>query len=84
MRFLEDPSFIGREIDHAVRDNHIDRLRRQGNVLDFALEKLDVRGARLGLILAGEGEHLVGHVEAIRLTCGPDPLRRQQHVDTAA
>ena len=38
----------------------------------------------LALVLAREGQHLVGHVEAIGLAARPDPPGRQQHVDPAA
>ena len=37
------------------------------DLLDVALEELDVRHAGLGALRAGELEHLVGHVEADRL-----------------
>ena len=46
--------------------------------------ELDVRGAGLGGVALGEGEHLVGHVEADRAAGRTDPLGRQQHVDAAA
>ncbi len=36
------------------------------------------------LVRPGEGQHLVSHVQAIRLAGGPDALRREQHVDAAA
>ena len=52
--------------------------------LDVALEELDVGDAGLGGIPLGEGEHLVGHVDAERATGRPDPLGRQQDVDAAA
>ena len=56
----------------------------QGNVFDFALEELDVFDAGLALVLAGEGEHVVGHVEAVGLAGGSDAFGGEQHVDAAA
>ena len=38
----------------------------------------------LALVLLGDREHLVGHVEAVGLAGRPDPPRGQQHVDAAA
>ena len=55
-----------------------------GIVLDLALEELDVLDARLTLVLAGELEHLVGHVEAVGLAGRADAPGREQHVDAAA
>ena len=40
--------------------------------------------ARLPLVLARQREHLVGHVEPVRLAGRADAPRRQQHVDAAA
>ena len=40
--------------------------------------------ARLALVLLGQREHLVGHVEAVRLAGRADAARGQQHIDAAA
>ena len=37
-----------------------------------------------GGVRLGEGEHLVGHVDAERATGRPDPLGREEDVDAAA
>ena len=76
--------FVAREIDHAVGDDHVHRVVRQRNGLDRALQELDVRGAGLPLVLPRERQHLVGHVEAVRLAGRADAFGRQQHVDAAA
>ena len=55
-----------------------------GIVLDAAVEELDVGGAGLGGVAAGEVEHLVGHVEPVGEAGRADPLGGQQHVDAAA
>ena len=49
-----------------------------------AFEELDVGGAGLGGVAAGEVEHLGGHVEPVDVAGRADPLGRQQHVDAAA
>ena len=41
-------------------------------------------GAGLALVLVGEREHLVGHVEAVGFAGRSDALRGEQHVDAAA
>ena len=80
----EHRRLVGRQVDHAVADDDVDRLGRERDGLDVALEELDVGRAGLGGVALGEGEHLVGHVEADRAARGPDPLRGQQHVDAPA
>ncbi len=72
---------VAGQVDHAVRDDHVNGIRWQRNRLDVSLEELDVRRARLLLVLEREAEHLVGHVESVRLPCGADALGGQQHVD---
>ena len=51
-------------------------------LLDLALQKLEVRQTRLPLILAREHQHLVGHVQAIRLAGGADALGGEQDIDS--
>jgi hypothetical protein len=38
----------------------------------------------LALIFAGEGEHLVGHVEAVGFAGGADAAGGEEHVDAAS
>ena len=40
--------------------------------------------ARLALVFVGEGEHLVGHVEAVGFAGWTDTLSRKQHINAAA
>ena len=77
-------SLSRRQIDHAVGDDHVDRIVGQRDRLDLALEKLNILRARLLLVLAGEREHVVGHVEAVGLAGRPNATRREQNVDAAA
>ena len=56
----------------------------QRDRLDRPLQELDVLDARLPLVVAGELEHLVGHVEAEGLAGRADAARGQEHVDPAA
>ena len=62
----------------------VDRVVGQRDVLDVALEELDILEPALALVLLGERQHLVGHVEAVRFAGRSDAPRRQQHVDAAA
>ena len=82
--FAQHAILVGGEIDHAVRDDHIDRVVGQGNVLDFALQKLDILHARLPLVFARQRQHLVGHVQPIGFARGTDALGGEQHVDAAS
>ena len=83
-RLAQDAVLVGREIDDAVGDDDVDRVVGQGNVFDLAFEKLDVFDACLALVFAGQGEHVVGHVEAVSLAAGSHAARGEQHVDAAA
>ena len=58
--------------------------RRERELLDHALEEMDIGDARLLGVRAGECEHLVGHVEAVGDAGRADALRREDHVDPAA
>ena len=75
---------VGREVDHAVRDDDVDRVGRQRDLLDHALEEDRVRDAGLRRVRAREREHLVGHVEPVREAGRADAPRREDHVDPAA
>ncbi len=60
------------------------RRVRQRDMLDLAAEEFGVRHAGGALILACERQHLVGHVEAVRLAGGAHAPRGEEHVDAAA
>ena len=83
-RFLEHASLVGREVDDAVGEHDVDRLGRERDRLDVALEPVHVLDAGLGLVGAREGEHLVGHVEPVGGAGGPDAPGGEQDVDPAA
>ena len=57
---------------------------RERQLLDVALDELDVRDARLARIGPRELEHLVCHVQPDRLAARSDPPGRDQHVRAAA
>jgi hypothetical protein len=54
---------------------------KQRDVLDGALEELDIGGARLSGIVPGKAEHLVGHVDPVGEPGLADSTGRQQDVD---
>ena len=63
----------------------VDRIVGQRDVLDLALQELDVRRRpALRWFSPRKREHLVGHVEAVGFAGGADAARREQHVDAAA
>ena len=57
---------VAGEVDHAVGDHHVDACVGERELLEVALDELDVRDAGLGGVGARELEHLVGHVEPDR------------------
>ena len=75
-RLAQDFIFVGRKIDHAVRDDHVDRPIGERNVLDFTFQKLDIGNSGLALILTCQREHLVSHIEAVRFAGRCDAARR--------
>ena len=81
---VDHSRLVGRQVDHAVRDDHVDARLGQRDVLDESLQELDVVRARLLGVRAGELEHLVGHVEPVRLAGRADTAGGQQHVDAPA
>ncbi len=81
---LEHAPFVGRKVDHAVRYHDVDRSAGERDVLHLALQELDVFHAGLLLIRARDLEHLVGHIETVRLSRRADAPGREDHVDTAA
>src|SRR5213080_2460727 len=83
-RLFQHAALVCGEIDHAIRNDDVNGAGRQRNILDFALEKLDVGHAGLGLIRAREGEHFVRHVQAVGFARGSDALGGQQDVDATA
>lgn len=64
--FGEHEVLVTGEVDDAVGDDDIDTGVGQGDVLEVALEELDVRDTRLLGIAPCELEHLGGHVEPDR------------------
>ena len=81
---MHHPAFVGREIDHAVRDDDVHGGVGERDALDLALEKLDVRDPGRTLVLARERQHLVGHVETVGFPRGADAPSRKQDVDPTA
>src|SRR5436190_15783408 len=80
-RLGKDAVLVRREIDDTVGDDDVDGPGRQRDVLDLASQELDVLDARLPLVVPRQREHLVGHVQPVRLARRPDPLGGQEDVD---
>ncbi len=79
----EHGGLVGGQVDHAVGDDDVDRVRGQRDGFDGALEEFDVRRAGLRRVGEGQGEHLVGHVQPVRLAGRADAAGREQDVDAA-
>src|SRR3954469_11316523 len=84
MHLGEHLGLIDRQGDDAVGDDHIDGAGRDGDVLDVALEELDVLRTGLVTVADRQGKHLLGHIEAVHLPGRADPLCREQRVDATA
>src|SRR5262249_51501572 len=54
VRLPQHLALVRREVDDAVRDDDVDRVARQRDLLDLALEEADVFGAGFGLVALGE------------------------------
>src|SRR4051812_31986993 len=80
----EDRRLVGRKVDHAVGDDHVDRVVGKGYGLDGAPQELDILDPGLALMPLGELEHLVGHVEPVCLPARAPPTGREQDVDAPA
>ena len=80
----EDCRLVHREVDDAVRDDHVHRLGRERDVLHKSAEEDRVANAGLLGVSPGEGQHLFGHVEAVGDPRGPHATGRDNDVDAAA
>ena len=77
-------SLVAGQVDDAVGDDHVDRRVGQRDVLDVALEELDVVDAGVRGVRARQREHLVGHVEPDRPAGRSDAAGGDEHVRPAA
>ena len=84
MCFTKHGALVGREVDHAVRDDHVDRAVGKWDLLDRALEERRVGDACLGLVRARHREHFVGHVHAVGVTVRRHAPRGEQDVQAGA
>ena len=75
--FAQDSVFVGGKIDDAVGNDDIDRVVGQRDTLNLALQKLDVRDPRLALVVVGQSQHFVGHVETVGFAGGADAARQK-------
>ena len=80
----EDGGLVGREVDHAVADDDIDRAAGSG--IDSIVPRTNstLSTPASAALRPGELEHLVGHVEPDRPPGRADPAGREDHVDPAA
>ena len=75
---------VARQHDDAVRDDDVDRRILERDLLDRAVQELDVGRPGLGGVAARQLEHLDGGIEPVGEPARADPAGRQQHVDPAA
>jgi hypothetical protein len=73
---------VRREVDHAVGDDHVDRVIRHRQVLYLAQPELDVRFAGCPRYLASLTHHLRGHVDPDYPAGLPDRPRSQKAVES--
>ena len=82
--FAQDGIFVGRKIDYAIRDDDIDGIVGQRECVRFRLSGIRRFRLRFLLVLVGEREHFIGHIEAVGFSGRTNALRGEQHVDSAA
>src|ERR671921_2876313 len=80
MRLTDNPLLLGREVDNAVGGYHVHALVGERDILYLPLEELHVLRPSLSLVLAGQTQHLLSHVQPISLSTRGDPLGREQDV----
>jgi hypothetical protein len=80
----EHLGLIAREVDHAVGDHHVDAGVGERQLLEIALEELDVLNPGVGGVAAREVEHLVGHVDPDGTASRADPACGDQHIRPGA
>ena len=80
-RLAQHRILVRGKVHHAVGDHDVNCPVAKRDVLDRALEELDIGEARLRLILPGEIQHLRGHVQPVGHAGRPDATGRQQYVD---
>lgn len=68
------------EVDHAVGDHDVDAGVGERDVLEVALQELDVRDTGVDRVAPGQVQHLGRHVEADRQPAGPDPAGTDQDI----
>ena len=90
------PGFSTRKASRRTRSLSAERLITQFEMITSTelsgrgicsispLQELDILRARFALVLIGQRQHLVGHIETVSLAGGPDPLCRKQNIDAAA
>src|SRR5215210_4216448 len=83
-RLAYNPLLRGGEVDDAVAYDDVHVIVGQRDILYLPLEELRVLDAGLAPVLAGKLQHLIGHVETIRLPARRHPPRREQDVYPAA
>ena len=75
---------VAGQIDDAVGDDHVDLSSGRGMSSMCPLRNCTFSAPAVGLVLLGQGQHLVGHVQAIGEAGRADASGREQHVDAAA
>src|SRR5262249_15301414 len=81
--FGQHAILVGRQIDHAIGDDHVHAGFGQGDLLDLTLEEFHVLDVGLALVLKSEGQHLVRHIEPVGFARWPDASSGEKHVDAA-
>src|SRR5687767_13747637 len=84
MRLAQRARLVYGEIDDAVRDDYVNGIIRQRNILDVSLEELDVICARALPVLVRERKHLVGHVDTVGISGRSDAASGEEDIDAAA
>jgi hypothetical protein len=76
--------FVGAQVDHAVRDDDIDRPVGQWNRFDLTLEELDVGDACMSLVFTSECQHLIRHIQTVGFAAWGNTARGKEDINAVA
>lgn len=79
----ETPGFIGREIDHAIGNEHVGKIIRHRERLDFSQPKFHIGIISFAGIVPGFFDHRCGHVYANHFIRGSDFLGSEEAIESS-
>src|ERR1700736_2697451 len=82
--FAQNAVLVAGEVNDTVGQNDVDGVVGQRDIFDLTFQKFNVGEAGFAFVFFGQGEHFVGHVQAVGFSGGADTARGKQNVNAAA